>query len=322
MTKIERKNNMNKLSDVKVSFEDVLALFKSTEQEKDIYIQDAVTLFMNFKRLHNRPGTVEYYTSNLKIIQEYLVFKGIHTVRGITKQTLTDIVLYLRGRGNKNVSINKRIMILLSLIHWCNDEELITPHYLKFHYLEEEPAKIETVNMKDMQKVITYLPNLSARHQAMILLLFTTGIRTNELCNIETENVDLTHLTIYLKFTKTKTARYTAIMPEVAPILQEVIQNNNGSKYLFPEKESHITPVCVKSLLRRIKKALNIDVLSAHKLRHLYATTQLRQGTDIKSVSKLLGHKSIRMTERYLDLTDTEIFEKGRMNNPLKQVRF
>lgn len=232
------------------------------------------------------------------------------------------MVLYLRGRGNKNVSINKRIMIVLSLIHWCNDEELITPYFLKFHYLEEETAKIEAVSMKDMQKVINYLPKLSARHQAMILLLFTTGIRTNELCNIETENIDLTHLTIYLKFTKTKTARYTAIMPEVASILQEVIQKNNGSKYLFPEKESHITPVCVKSLLRRIKKALNIDVLSAHKLRHLYATTQLRQGTDIISVSKLLGHKTIRMTERYLDLTDTEIFEKGRMNNPLNLVHF
>lgn len=313
---------MTKLTNAKVSFEDVLSLFKSKDQEKDIYIKDAINLFLNFKKLHNRPGTVDYYTSNLKIIEEYLFFKGIHTIRGITKQTLTDMVLYLRGRGNKNVSINKRIMIVLSLIHWCNDEELISPYYLSFHYLEEEESKIKAVNMNDMQKVIRYLPNLSVRHQAIILLLFTTGIRTNELCNIETENIDFTHLTIYLKFTKTKTARYTAIMPEVAILLKEIIKNNNGSKYLFSKNDSHITPVCVKSLIRRIKKALNIDVLSAHKLRHLYATTQLRQGTDIKSVSKLLGHKSIRMTERYLDLTDTEVFEKGRRNNPLNLVQF
>lgn len=313
---------MTQLTDKKVSFEEVLSLFKSNEEVKDIYIHDAVKLFLKEKQLHNRPGTVNYYASNFKIIQEYFDAKAIHTVRSITRSTLTDFVLYLKGRGNKNVSINKRIMIILSLIHWCNDEELITPYYLKFNYLEEEQTKIQSVSIADMQKVINYLPSLSLRHQAIVLLLFTTGIRTNELCNIETENIDFKHLTIYLKFTKNKTARYTAIMPEVAIILKKLIQNNAGSKWLFPEKDSHITPVCVKSLLRRIKKALNIEVLSAHKLRHLYATTQLREGTDIKSVSRLLGHKSIRMTERYLDLTDKEIFEKGRLNNPLKLVHF
>ncbi len=313
---------MIKLTDKKVSFEDVLSLFKSHEEIKDIFFDDAAKIFIKHKQLHNRPGTVNYYTANLKVIQEYLTAKGVHTVRSITKSTLTDMVIYLKGRGNKNVSINKRIMIILSLIHFCNQEELITDYQLNFNYLEEEPAKIQAVSMEDMQKVIKYLPNMSYRHQAIILLLFTTGIRTNELCNIEIENIDFKHLTIYLKFTKTKTARYTAIMPEIASILQRVINDNSGSKWLFPEKDSHITPVCVKSLLRRIKKALNIQTLSAHKLRHLYATTQLREGTDIKSVSRLLGHKSIRTTERYLDLTDTEIMEKGRMNNPLKLVHF
>lgn len=69
-----------------------------------------------------------------------------------------------------------------------------------------------------------------------------------------------------------------------------------------------------------IKKALSIDILSATKLRHLFATTLLREGTDIKSVSRLLGHKTLRITERYLDLTDTEIFEKGRINNPINII--
>lgn len=111
-------------------------------------------------------------------------------------------------------------------------------------------------------------------------------------------------------------------MPEVATLLKEIIKNNNGSKYLFPEKDSHITPVCVKSLIRRIKKALNIEVLSAYKFRHLYATTLLKQGCDIKTVSRLLDHKSIRMTERYIDLTDTEIYEKNRLNNPLNLLSY
>lgn len=312
---------MNNILNQQITIKDVLSLF-TEKDDRDVFIQDAVNLFLQEKKLRARGGTVNYYSYNLKMIVEFLQAKGIHTIRSINQSTLDSLVYYFKGRGNKNASINKRVNALLAVIHFCEEKNLISPLELKYERLPEEQTKIETVDMDDMRKIINYLPALSLRAQAIILLLFTTGIRTSELINIESDNIDFKNLTIYLKFTKTKVARYTPILDSVAKILMKLIQNNNGSKWLFPEKDSHITPLAVKSLLRRIKKALNIEVLSAHKLRHLYATQLLKQGTDIKTVSRLLGHKSIRMTERYLDLTDTEIFEKNRLNNPLYLTSF
>lgn len=307
---------MNNILTKQISLNEVLSLFHQ-EEDRDIYIRDAINLFLQHKRIYNRQGTIDYYTYNFKMVVEFLEAKGIYTVRSIDKQAIESLVLYFKGRGNKNISVNKRVNILLTLIRFCYDNNLVNHMNISYKKLAEEETKIEIVDLEDMKKIINYLPSLCTRSQVIVLILFTTGIRTSELINIESANIDFKNLLIYLKFTKTKQARYVPILQSVAYKLQELVTSNNGSKWLFPEKDNHITALAVKSLLRRLKKALNIEVLSAHKLRHLYATSLLKQGTDIKTVSRLLGHKSIRMTERYIDLTDVEIYEKNRINNPL-----
>lgn len=313
---------MNSLNN-NIALKDILSLFSQKQEEiKDMSIQQAIQIFLNEKLIHNRAGTYKYYSENLNTMREYLEAKDIMTIHNIASKDLTDYVIYARGRNNKNVSINKRIRCLLTVIDYCIENELITPTNIRYKRLPEEESKIETVDMMDMEKVIQHLPNLSKRSQAIVLLLFTTGIRTTELCNIKIKNIDLENLIIYLEFTKTNSPRYTPILPEVADILKELVAASENSLYLFPEKNLCITPIAVRSLLKRIKKALDIEVLSAHKLRHLYATTLLKQGSDVKTVSKLLGHKSISMTMRYLDITSTEIQEKNKLYNPLNLTSF
>ncbi len=315
---------MNNILNTQINIQDILSLFVNKEI-KDISLHEAYSLFLNDKRIRNRPGTVTFYVNHLSSVIKYLECKGIYNVSQITKQTLNDLVCYYKGRKNKAVTINKRIKALKSLILYLEENEIISPKDLKFKYLKEETAKIETVDIEDMKKILVYIQSLSLSSQTMILLLFSTGIRNSELIRIESENVDFQNYTIYLKHTKNGEPRYVPIVEQVVDVLKNLITQNNGSKWLFPKKDcitSHVSVEASRSLLARTKKALNIEVLSAHKLRHLFATTLLRQGTDIKSVAKLLGHKSIRITERYLDLTDTEILQKGRMNNPMNLTNF
>lgn len=307
-----------------ISLKEIIQLF-NTEEKKDISLREAIRLFLQDKKIHNRSGTYKYYQNNLNTIRDYLECKQIYTVRSINQAVINDFVYYSKARNNKNVSINKRVKIIISLINYVTDLGLVTPFELKWKRLPEEESKIDIVNFDDMKKVINYLPQLSLKSHAIVLLLFTTGIRTNELCHLETANIDFKELQIYVSYTKTGVPRYTPILDEVAELLKELIVTNGNSKWLFPHdsnKDKHINPPGVKTLLRKIKNALNIQVLSAHKLRHLYATTLLQQGTDVKSVSKLLGHKTIHMTMRYLDITNKELSQKNRMNNPLNFTNY
>ncbi len=71
-------------------------------------------------------------------------------------------------------------------------------------------------------------------------------------------------------------------------------------------------------MLNKLKKDLNIDILSPHRFRHLYATQLLRNGADIYSVKELMGHQRLEITQRYIDFTNEEIKQNNFKYNPLK----
>lgn len=313
----------NSILNKSISIKDVISLCIQNEKVKDISIDEAYELFLNWKRNYIRKESINYYEANVPNLLTFLHVKGIHSLRSITKYTLVDIVNYYKSRKNKNISINKKITALRAIIHFAEDNELITPMNLKWKALPEEKAKIEIVKQKDAADILNFIETLPASSRAKVELILSTGIRTNELCHIEAKNVHLDELMIYLSFTKTGEPRWQSIPEEIVPTLSEALKEANGSKWLFPNPHNTdcIKQSCIKSLLRRIKKELGIEVLSAHKLRHLYATTLLKRGVDIKTVSRLLGHKSIRMTERYIDIVDEETYYASRNNNPLSAFK-
>ncbi len=227
--------------------------------------------------------------------------------------------LFLNSKRNRVRPDTIKYYALLAVIHFAEANELITPINLKWVRLPETEAKIEIVKQEDTINILDFIQTIQASSRAKVELILTTGIRMNELCHLEVKNIHFETLQIYLSFTKNGVPRYAAIPEEIVPTLKEAISEAKGSKWLFPNPEGTgcIKQSAVKSLMRRIKSALHIEVLSSHKLRHLYATTLLKRGVDIKTVSRLLGHKSIRMTERYIDIIDTETYYSSRMNNPL-----
>ncbi len=314
---------VNNLMNKKVSLKDVISLCFLEDEIKDIGIDEAYELFLNSKRNRVRPDTIKYYNDNIPNLIKYLHAKGIYSLRSIDKFILNDFANYYQARNNKNISINKKIGALLAIIHFAENNELITPINLKWHRLPEQEAKIEIVKQKDAVDIVDFIQSLQPSSKAKIELILSTGIRMNELCHLEIKNIHFEELQIYLSFTKNGEPRYAAIPEEIVPTLQATIREAGHSKWLFPNpgNSSHITQSAVKSLMRRIKNALGIEVLSSHKLRHLYATTLLKRGVDIKTVSRLLGHKSIRMTERYIDIIDTETYNSSRINNPLTSLK-
>ncbi len=74
----------------------------------------------------------------------------------------------------------------------------------------------------------------------------------------------------------------------------------------------------MQSLIKRAKKRLNIEILSAHKIRHLFATQHAEQGTNIFVLKELLGHKSLLMTQWYVDTTTDDMINANEINNILK----
>lgn len=304
----------------KISLKDVLSLFScSTSSIKDITLKEGFEFYINYRKPYVRSATGNYYKLIIPKIIELLYSKEIFTFQSITQNAINDLIFYFQSCKNKNITINKKLKALFAIIHCLEEQNIISKMDLKFKSLPEEHTQIEIVDSNDLVDVIKYVEALSASSRLKVLLLISTGIRTNELCHIECKNIDFKNLRIYLSFTKTGKPRYAPFPEELISDMKKCIEDSKESQWLFPgtNPKECINQSCIKSLLKRIKKALGIEVLSAHKLRHLYATTLLKNGVDIKTVSRLLGHTTIRMTEFYIDVIESEIHEKSRINNPL-----
>lgn len=312
----------NNILKTNIALEDILSLIANKQETKSLELVNAMNLYLKIKENTVRPATITYYKESLQTTIKYLNEIYIFETKQIDQNVIDKYIAKLLLHGLKNVSVNKKMKNLNYMLKTLNEYNLIDMPQYKFKKLKEEETKIEVVNNDDLTKVINYLPNLKIQHRLIVLLLISTGIRRNELVNILLENIDLNNSSIYLSYTKSGKPRFCFIDDSIKSILIEQINyaQSKKSKYLFPFGNSHLAADAITSFFEKLKQKLNIEVLSPHRLRHLYATRLLKKGADIMAVKELLGHSSLRVTQKYLDYTKEDLKIYNRNFNPLNDL--
>lgn len=283
------------------------------EDSKELTISEATTIFFNKLKLHNRPGTYHYYNAALKPIIKKLSLAGIEHTSQINNNFIDKYVI-TRINTVKNTTINKEIKALKTMMSYLLEQELISSINFKFKPLPQEQVKIKDIDKNDIIKILEYLKTskTSDIYKLAFMLILTTGIRTNELLNIKNCNIDLINKKIYLDYTKSHKPRYIYIVDEIKPLLEHL---KTSEIYLF-----NISVNRLRIFFKKLKKRLNIKVLSPHKLRHYYATTIYNKSLDIYMVSKLLGHQEIKTTQIYLSINNKAEQEANNIYNPIKDL--
>ncbi|MDE7213148.1 MAG: site-specific integrase, partial [Anaeroplasmataceae bacterium] len=163
------------------------------------------------------------------------------------------------------------------------------------------------------------IKDISVRNQVLVSMLLQTGVRRTEICNIKVTNVDLKNNWIYLEHTKTNSPRYIFFDDTLKEKISTLIKPD--SVFLFTSKGNcALSPSTLDSIFERMKKRLNIKMLSPHLLRHTFATYVLRNGGNLEEVRLLLGHASYQMTQRYLHLLQDELKLTSIRYNPMSSL--
>lgn len=148
--------------------------------------------------------------------------------------------------------------------------------------------------------------------QTILLLLPRTGMRISELCQLRMTEIKNVEGICFFSFRgKGDKPRVVPLGPEGLSTLQAYIdrrakrKNHAASPYLFPgRQDSHYKPNTVRNACARMQKDHpDLGALTPHILRHTYATRAVVKGVDLARLQALLGHGSIRTTERYLHPT-------------------
>jgi integrase len=143
----------------------------------------------------------------------------------------------------------------------------------------------------------------------MALLSLHTGARASEIFNLKGLDVDLEHDLITLRDTKNTETRYAPITKEVKIMLTRRLPDN-PTDYIFKDKEGHKIKE-ISNAFQRIVDDLGFNdsiddprqKVVFHTCRHTFASWLAIQGTPLYTIAKLMGHKSIAMSERYAHLS-------------------
>ncbi len=303
-----------------ISIEDVFNLFVNKNQEfKSMELNALLKIYAKMQASKVRPDTIDMYLDHLGDMINFFNAHGVYETKHINQAIIDKYVWYSQSVAkNKNITINKRIGILTAMLRRTAEAGLITQPEFKFQKLKETPAKIETIKPEDVKKILSQIDSMKLEHQVIIYLLLSTGIRRNEVVNIKMQNINFKNKSIYLDFTKSGKPRYCYFGWKLEKLLELLISKNDPKNpYLLQHHETHIDKMTVSSMLYKLKKDLDIDILSSHKFRHLYATQLLKNGADIFTVKELLGHQRLEITQRYLDFTNEELKQNNFKYNPL-----
>lgn len=162
-----------------------------------------------------------------------------------------------------------------------------------------------------------FKPQLASRDRAIVLLLLNTGMRVSELVQLDHFSVQMsegaTHVTVIGKGNKERVLKLnrTAEQALTAYLTDRKALAKSGQDALFVNRFG--TRISRKAVYDIVKKYVRIAKLppkaasiSPHKLRHTLATMLLKNGENLRVVQEILGHSSIKTTEIYTHVINTE----------------
>lgn len=172
--------------------------------------------------------------------------------------------------------------------------------------LRENNKRTRELTSEEEARLLTAL-DLATRHGAadlrpLVRLILETGLRLGEACPLRWSDVDWTGGFATLQHTKAGEKQHAPLSAEALAILRAV-GPGNGHIFAWTDGGKPWTPNFVTCAFARAVRRAGIPDLRAHDLRHTFACRKLRAGVDLYTVSKLLRHASVAMSERYVHLT-------------------
>ena len=301
---------------------------------------------LNLQTNNYSEETIYSYERDLKVFEDFL--NEVHSpFDEVNKKTILNYKAYLISLDRKTAktqkptkklgaySINRMLSALRSYITYLMDMDYKVPLPPKSIKLSKTVKKHPHVpEMEDLIKLIEaptqFEKNkkVALRNRTVLEMLFSTGMRISELINLKKIQIDKTGR-IFIRG-KGKKERFVYMTPRAQRHLNNYLEvrGESDSLYLFipyrgknaSKKDKKISPNYLQEKIKRYRELLGINIpISAHTLRHGFATYLAESGANPAAIQILLGHESLDTTTRYVHASDRYAEKTQRKFHPLKE---
>ncbi|HET7616150.1 MAG TPA: tyrosine recombinase XerC [Bacillales bacterium] len=268
-----------------------------------------------------------------KDIEQFMTFLKQQAIDRFAAVSYADVRIYLselHAKGYARRTVSRKLSCLRSLYRFMEREGDIVANPFasarspkaalrlpQFFYKEE---------LEQLFSVFDLSTPLGQRNQAILELLYATGIRVSECCGLRLDDLDFFMGTVLVKG-KGRKERYVPVGSYALEALERYL--DEGRKTLLAKSGTPTESLLlnyrggplsergVRNILNDLMKkaALNIHI-SPHVLRHTFATHLLNEGADLRAVQELLGHANLSSTQIYTHVTKERLREVYMQNHP------
>ncbi len=180
--------------------------------------------------------------------------------------------------------------------------------------VQQKESLPKVLSKKDINRMIDVTTNI--KHKCIISLLYSSGLRRQELLNLEISDIDSVRMTITVREGKGRKDRITLLSHRLLEQLRMYYKSHMPKKFLFESAAGErYSGSSVRQIVHKASRKAGIrQKVTPHMLRHSFATHLLESGTDLRHIQTLLGHSTTRTTEIYTHVSTTHF---NQIKNPL-----
>ncbi len=273
-------------------------------------VTDAIIRYRRFlKRRNVSPNTVKSYMNGLK---HFVLWLNV-CIEEVTHRKMTEYIDCLLSQRLRPKTINCYLNTVCQFYHYLNEEEgvqIVNP--VKKPNIMKLPRGLPR-HLKDEQIEILFKNLKGRRDQAMFALMLRCGLRVEEVAHLSLGNIDLKRRTLLIQDGKDAKDRIVYMSNDALHALLEYLRARpaNKVKKVFLVEKGPLTgqPISIRGIQKRMEyyaSRTNLRI-SCHHLRHTMATQMLNADADLSTIQDLLGHNSIRTTQRYCRVSNLKV---------------
>lgn len=248
------------------------------------------------------PRTINSYISNIVL-----------TSKKIGKEPFdvneTDLAKFMTKEGKRTLSSSSQNLIINSfksffkVIHKKDFDKSIIPRPKK------EQKVPDILSMEEIKMVINSIQNI--KHKTIITIMYSGALRVSEIINLKINDIDTLNKKINIKSAKGKIDRFVPLSEKLICLMRQYWKIYKTNTYLFEGATGNkYSASSVQNIIKTTTKKLGIrKKISTHSIRHSAITHLIKNGTNLRVVQKLAGHKNINTTANYVKIYDADIME-------------
>lgn len=266
----------------------------------------------NCRARNLREGTINHYKQSY--VQFAKFFDMQMPVSEMDAQLYQKYVIFLRETLHNDVSINSYLRDFITTMHFLMNEGYLP--YFKMQAIKVDRSGVETYSEEELMALLKK-PNIKKcsfiEYQSWVMtnFLFSTAVRQRSLRFIKVKDLDFDNNVVYVTVTKNRKSLIVPFNRTLSNILKEFLkyrQHKSDEDFLFCNVfGQQLKKSTSYHMLYEYNKRRGVETTGIHRYRHTFAKQWILNGGNVVSLSKMLGHSNLQITQNYINLLVSDV---------------